>query len=214
MNAITQPRESDRLVGFSRGTGVVYRSAQVGDLSDDRSFRFIASTNSVDRYSDIIEQNWDLEEFWANPVLLWGHDSSSPPIGTVTAFDTNPDKTTSEATAQLLPEGQDEFVDQLARLLRAKVLRAVSVGFLPTKVEDRLDKKGRWLGFRYVQSKLIELSIVSVPANPDAVQLARSLDLPPQLMRTFFADAAPAAHGPTVLRRKLAELELLRMKSA
>ena len=147
-------------------------------------------------------------------MLLWGHDSSSPPIGTVTAFDTTADKSTSEATAQLLPEGQDEFVDQLARLLQAKVLRAVSVGFLPTKVEDRLDKKGRWLGFRYVQSKLIELSIVSVPANPDAVQLARSLDLSPQLMRTFFADAAPAVHGPTVLRRKLAELDLLRMKGA
>ena len=122
MNEITQPRESDRLVGFSRGSGVVYRAAQVGDLSDDRSFRFIASTNSVDRYSDIIEQNWDLEEFWANPVLLWGHDSSSPPIGTVTAFDTTADRSTSEATAQLLPEGQDEFVDQLARLLKAKVL--------------------------------------------------------------------------------------------
>ena len=95
--------------------------------------------------------------------------------------------------------------------VRARPELYVEMNLIP---KDRLDKKGRWLGFRYVQSKLIELSIVSVPANPDAVQLARNLDLPPQLMRTFFADAAPAVHGPTVLRRKLAELDLLRMRGA
>jgi hypothetical protein len=67
------------------------------------------------------------------------------------------------------------------------VLRAVSVGFLPTKFEDRLDKKGRWLGYRYVQSK--RSSSASSACRQSRCRAARPLlDLPPQLMRTFFAD--------------------------
>ncbi len=192
--------------------GVLYRSAQIEDIREDRTFRFIASTNSVDRYEDIIEQNWDLEEFWRNPVLLWAHNHWDPPIGSVKSFETNDARTESVAIAQLLPEGEDEFVDQIGRLLKARFLRAVSVGFLPLSRIDRKDAKGRWIGYRYLKSKLIELSVVSVPANPDAVQLARSLNLGPQMMRAIFADAAPAVQGPTAPRRRQAELELLRLK--
>ena len=41
----------------------------------DGSFIAVASTNSVDRHGEIVDNNgWDLKSFKKNPVILWGHD--------------------------------------------------------------------------------------------------------------------------------------------
>ena len=40
--------------------------------ADDGSFIAIASTNSVDRHGEVVDNNgWDLKAFNKNPVLLW-----------------------------------------------------------------------------------------------------------------------------------------------
>jgi hypothetical protein len=59
------------------------------------------------------------------------------------------------------------------------VIRAVSIGFEP--IDAKPIKDG---GLRYERWKLLELSVVSVPANPNATVIARS------------EDAAPARHEP------------------
>ena len=41
----------------------------------DGSFTAIASTNSVDRHGEIVDNNgWELKSFKKNPVILWAHD--------------------------------------------------------------------------------------------------------------------------------------------
>ena len=47
-----------------------------------RRVRFVFSDGSVDRMGDTIAADgWDLADFKRNPVALWAHDSSEPPIG-------------------------------------------------------------------------------------------------------------------------------------
>ena len=71
---------------------------------------------------------------------------------------------------EFLPEGVVAFVDKLYRLTQMRAVRAVSVGFIPIDMEDRYDLDKHWVGYRFLRSKLIELSLCSVPANPDAVR--------------------------------------------
>jgi hypothetical protein len=52
-------------------------------------------------------------------------------------------------------------------------LRAVSVGFQPIEREALADNSG----ILFTKQELLETSLVSVPANPSAVQLARSLKI-------------------------------------
>ena len=65
--------------------GGVYRVSVAQPLpvaGAERTLRFCFSDGSVDRMNDTIAAaGWDLTDFQANPVALWAHDSSAPPIG-------------------------------------------------------------------------------------------------------------------------------------
>ena len=74
------------------------------EFGEDRTGHFIASSNREDRYGDVIEQNWDMADFWRNPVFLWGHQSWEPPIGWVREFNSNNDQTMTFARVEFLPE--------------------------------------------------------------------------------------------------------------
>lgn len=167
------------------------------EVGDDRFGRFIASSNREDRMGDVIEQSWELSDFWRNPVFLWGHQSWATPIGWVREFAPTPDLSRTVARVEFLPDGTDEFVDKLFRLTKIKALRAVSVGFVPLEAEDRYDEQHRWIGYRFLRSQLIELSLCSVPANPDAVQLARSIDAHPAFLRRVFPEFRPDQASPS-----------------
>ncbi len=66
-------------------SGGVYRvsaDALIPVEGAERTLRFCFSDNSVDRMGDTIDAaGWDLTDFNRNPVALWAHDSSAPPIG-------------------------------------------------------------------------------------------------------------------------------------
>ena len=142
--------------------------------TDNRSFIVVASDESVDRYGDIVTvSGWELDNFQKNPIALWGHNSDLP-IGTVPRL--WKDGTRLLAEMKLAPPGVDEFVDKLWRFVEAKILRAVSVQFLPTtEPEPIYNSERRFTGFKYVGHELLELSLCSVPANAGALSLAKSL---------------------------------------
>jgi hypothetical protein len=105
--------------------------------------------------------------------------------------------------------------------VRLKALRAVSVGFRALEVEDRLDDRGRWDGYRFMRNELIELSLCTIPANHDAIQLAYSIDSNPRFLRRLFADGiirandvqpAPKPVGTFPLRTRALD-DLARMKA-
>lgn len=205
----------------------VIKEAFLDHVDESRFSRFVASSNRIDRYGDIIEQEWALDDFMKNPVFLWSHNSWGEPIGWVREFEANAERTETIARVEFAPAGHDPFVDKLVRAVNMRLIRAVSVGFMPVEMEDRLDERGRWDGYRFLRSQLIELSLCTIPANPDALNLARTqLDADPKFLRAFFAEGsyrarqalAPISSAPAPVtvgfeKRDNAIAELERFKS-
>lgn len=140
--------------------------------SSSRSAKFILTSESVDRYGDIVVQSGlDLDQFSRNPQALMFHNSRSWPIGMwsdVTKILNGRPKRT-EGVLNFVPEGTDDDADRAARHVAAGSIRTVSIGFMPKDWEAITDEDGRWTGFRFTESELIECSLVPVPANPDCL---------------------------------------------
>jgi hypothetical protein len=169
--------------GPQQWDGIVRRSFDVtirGVNPEERSVEVIASTTSVDGHGDILEQDWRLERYRKNPVVLWHHNR----------FESSPWSMGEGIRPEdLLPIGHAENVRIENGCLCAKLLfgsaeynqmservflgfkeghiRAVSVGFRPGKItEEKVD--GGTL-YRLSQNDLYEISAVPIPSNPDAV---------------------------------------------
>ena len=135
---------------------------KIGRQSDADPFEFVLSTNIRDRVGDIVEQDWVLENFLANPIALWRHDDGSP-IGTWESLRVK--KNQLLGTLELAEKGTSELIDFLRSMIEQRILKAVSVGFHPGKYEA-LDEDNPWGGLRLSENELLEASLVSVPANP------------------------------------------------
>jgi len=172
---------------------VIAPARAIGDES--RSLRFTISTADVDREQDRIAlEGWDLRNFKRNPVVLWGHDAARLPIGR--AFDLTLEDGALKASVEFIPEDLPEggaFAESVHRLARLGFIAATSVGFRPTKWEYTTDKaRGAddWFpGIDFNEQELVELSIVTVPANPEALLETDTID------GDALADQAPATTG-------------------
>lgn len=148
---------------------------------------FVLSDGTVDRYGDIVEPDgWDLRNFKKNPIALFGH-SSGFPIGTWANLRVEGGKLLGRLV--LAAKGTSDRIDELRGLLEQGILRAVSVGFRPLD-SDPIDPKQPWGAQRYKKQELLECSLVSVPANPAAIALAKSLNLSTETMSLAFGEHA------------------------
>jgi HK97 family phage prohead protease/HK97 family phage major capsid protein len=151
-------------------------------VSPGHGLEFILSDATPDRMGDVIEaEGWDLENFNKNPVALFNHNPNFP-IGKWTNLRTISGKLRGHLT--LAPEGTSDRIDEIRRLVEADILRAVSVGFLPKKSEP-LTKGAS--GLRFIQQELAEGSLVSIPANPNALAIAKSLNISRDTVAMVFA---------------------------
>lgn len=141
-------------------------------LADQRLVTVICSTGEPDRMGDVIVQSGiDLTAYRKNPIVLWGHSSDTPVARTI-EIDVKDGKL--QATVQFPPEGDDEDSDWVYGKIKAGIVNATSVGFIPTDYEP-LDLKQPWSGFKFSKSELLEFSFVSVPANAGCLIVGRSL---------------------------------------
>lgn len=188
---------------------LVFRAAEIAKGEKSRTIRFVASDESTDRYGDIIRASgWQLDNFRKNPVLLFGHKSSAPPVGRVPQIAI--EGTRLIADAEFMPEGMDAFADSVWRMVDGGFLNASSVGFMP--LADVLPIFGPdkdLTGFEFVAQELLELSVVPVPANPQALALARSFDLSRDDLRRLFARDEMKILAEAAHRRR--SLDLVRL---
>lgn len=141
-------------------------------LADQRQVKVICSTGKPDRMGDVIIQNGiDLTAYRTNPVVLWGH-SADVPVARAIEIDVKDGKL--QATVQFPPEGEDEDSDWVYSKIKAGIVNATSVGFIPLDYEP-LDAKNPWDGYKFKTSELLEFSFVSVPANSGCLIVGRSL---------------------------------------
>ncbi len=145
-----------------------------------RVIRFIGSDESIDRDGDTISiDGWDVSAYMKNPIVLFGHDYYNLPIGktiSVTAdkrarqllfdisFPTIEELSSNPAT----PSEHALKVDAIYNMAKAGILNTVSVGF------RGIDYEPTATGRAYKRQELMEISIVPVPANPNAVAILRA----------------------------------------
>jgi HK97 family phage prohead protease len=146
---------------------------------------YVMSDESVDRMGDVIEAaGWDLKNFKKNPIALFGHDHKFV-IGHWTDVKVEGKKLIGRLN--LLPKGISERLDEIRAAVEAGVLRAVSVGFSSDHDSVEPMKTG---GLRFLRAILYECSLVAVPANPNALQMAKSLNLSDDARALIFGDNA------------------------
>ncbi|MBB5714766.1 phage major capsid protein [Sphingomonas aerophila] len=163
--------------------------------ADNDPYEFVLSDETVDRMGDVIDQaGWKLATFLSNPIALFNHDSDFP-IGNWENVRVEAGKL--RGRLNLLARGLSQRIDELRALVEARMLRATSVGFKPFTAEALSGSKVG--GLRYKSQELLECSLVSVPANPNALALAKSLNLSDDMKRLVFGENAERVS--TVLRR-------------
>ena len=136
---------------------------------------FVLSTDEVDRHGDVVSADgWRLESYRQNPVLLWAHDYRRPAIGRAVAVWTEPHRLL--ATMEFAP---GSFAQEVAALYEYGFQWGVSVGFRPIRWEERRNlNTGAFLGLRYLEQELLEVSAVPVPANRRALRRGNSPPTP------------------------------------
>jgi len=134
-----------------------------------RHVEFVASTDAVDSYEEIVEQDWQLERYRANPVVLFGHDSRDLPIGKATFCEVvqRNGRMQLECTIQIASAKANPLAEQVWNSIEEGTLRAVSVGFIPGEV--RAEKRSGRQVLVLSKNELIEISVVPIPANPEAL---------------------------------------------
>ncbi|UVS81836.1 hypothetical protein [Actinokineospora sp. UTMC 2448] len=132
---------------------------------------FVASTTNMNRKGFALRnEGWRLDNYNANPVVLWMHNPFTPPIGTGRAL--------SKTSTIVLDGVRFDRDDELARMVESKYrrgfLNAVSVGwdFVREDGTAVLD----WWRLRPEEIRdelwydLAEVSAVSVPGDPGALR--------------------------------------------
>lgn len=143
---------------------LLYKDADL-TINTDKSVTFVMSDDSLDRdFERFDTAGWDLKAFKKNPVLLWGHNRSTPAIGIVE----KPRVKENKLLGNTVFDVDDEFAMQIANKVDKRIIRTGSVGFFPTKIEINDDDKDP-CQLTYLKQELREFSICNVPANPNAV---------------------------------------------
>lgn len=139
-------------------------------------YEAMVSTESIDRDDDILlAEGCDVTNYLKNPLVLWGHNYWTPDAVVARALDVVkiPGRGV-KLTFQFVTRGVNATADLVHDLWAGGYLRAMSVGFIPKLREARQDMAGNELrsGFLYRVWELLEGSIVTIPANQDALALA------------------------------------------
>jgi len=154
---------------------MVIKSMESGlaiEKSEDAPYGIISgvfSSSKRDREGDVVEQDFDLSEIERNPVLLFNHNTDYL-IGRIMEIKLGSRKSRFKARVS-----QTAFAQEIKTLIEEGILTYASHRFRPGETE-RSEKEDEGMTFR--NNKLIEISVVSIPANLDAAIQARSAEFP------------------------------------
>jgi len=200
-------------------------TCDVKEVADqDRVLSFVGTSAIRDRTGDeLTVGGWNFKHYKRNPVVMFGHDYHSLPVGRTTKIHKDNDKWVFDV--EFATEEDNPLAQKVFNLCKKGFLRGVSVGFRSLKSEwidpdgdDELEQKrakeepDAKLGKRFTKKELLELSVVPIPANPEALMLAhkRGLELPDQVKRELDAIAIhkseEALQATRELKARIADL--------
>lgn len=152
-------------------------------------YTFIASTLDIDRDRDIMNvKGIDYSNFMKNPVILFAHDMWDEPVGKAIDIKVEDDKLFVDIQFADTDKGKN-----IEKLVDGGYLNAVSVRFIPNEIYgicgeksvDYLEKDYPDLFVKIkdkikdaynviTKSELLEVSVVPIPANQNALLVMKS----------------------------------------
>ena len=153
---------------------LIYKLFSVDSKALDKEkglYEVMVSTEAIDRDGDIIRAaGGRFDNYLKNPVVLLGHDYHDLPVAKTIEIIVLPGKGV-RVTFQFPEWGLYEKADTTRKLWDAGFLNAASIGFVPVK-SINLNPSEPWGPKEFVEWELLEWSIVTVPANQEALRLA------------------------------------------
>ena len=183
--------------------------------TDESHVTAVISTETPDRDKEVVvATGLDLKNYRANPIVQFSHPQQQMftafelPVGKCNTIKCDRKNNQLMAKVEFAPTEQGTMIREL---FKGGFLNAFSVGFVPKQKEgaygpptdDELKANPSWKkeGVHTVwrETEMVELSVANIPANPEALAMARkSLDLSPEMW---------AALGETPMEvKELAEL--------
>jgi len=126
---------------------------------ENNEYEGLATVAVPDHLGEIVNPQGciNLEDYLANPVVLWQHDPNTP-IGRVTDVEI-----TDDAIKIKFVFASTEFAQEVKTLVDEKIVRGLSLGFIPVKTTTR---DGYLV---YDEWLWVETSVVTLPANAKAL---------------------------------------------
>ena len=206
------------------GTGVgrvcnSFGARKVAETAKGRSvFEFVGVTEGIKRdRSTIRVAGIDTSSLKRNPVFLWGHSYSTPPIGVITkTARVKVDGGVRALAITVAPldlsveTDHTRFADMIWDMYDKGFMRTVSFGWNTLEADPIYEKtdtgEEHWTGgFDFKRTEALEFSAVPVPADPDAImRTVRKYGFDSDVMDRFNS-CSPS--GVYVLRETLDELE-------
>jgi HK97 family phage prohead protease len=164
-----------------------YRFGQIRAIPDNaeetRTISFVVSDESKDRHNSIIRSDgWDLTNYEKNPIVGYQHQiysgySKPDPDNVLGTANVNRENGNLIADITFEPEEINPLAEKIFRKILHGSIRATSVGFYPNKSHEGDPEKGEEKGVKYYdEAELLEISVVNVPSNPNAVKKASDED--------------------------------------
>lgn len=165
--------------------------AKIDDVDREKQTMVVKiSTDKTDRDNEVIvPKGISLKPFRANPVVLWAHKYDEPPIAKAlwTKMNDQGEMLSKPQFMQRSPSNiLANFSADVYELYLNDYLNAWSVGLAMVKgqspsapTDEELKERPDWAGVDYVwrKTELLEFSAVPIPANRDALTIARSKGL-------------------------------------
>lgn len=154
-----------------------YTEMEIKTAKEERTVEFIASKEIVDRDGDIVKvAGIDIKNYKKDPVVLWAHDHRGLPVAkSIRTWKTR------DGLLKIKPQFPEmevyAFADTVYKLVKGGYLNTVSIGFIPNyeKIEHVDPKKNKGASRIYNEVELLEVSIVPVPSNPEALIQSRGI---------------------------------------
>lgn len=133
-------------------------------------FWFLVTSEKIDRQNEVVKSDsYNIDNFMKNPVMLFQHDSFSLPIGKWVEYEKTAEGLLLGGWFHEIPDSENENLSAtIKEYVKQGIINSTSIGFRPIKSHtDRIDNKNILV---YDEIDLIEVSIVTIGANPEALQ--------------------------------------------